>query len=97
MPEVVDDAVFTAVVEASATEVFTAVVEASVFDGAGTVANVVARPATLVVVVGVVAESPGLAPLAILSDAIFWSPVVLRDVADGVNFVVDPAGEFPPS
>jgi hypothetical protein len=47
--------------------IYTAVVEASVFDGAGTVANVVARPATLVVVVGVVAESPGLAPLAILS------------------------------
>jgi hypothetical protein len=77
--------------------IYTAVVEASVFDGAGTVANVVARPATLVVVVGVVAESPGLAPLAILSNAIFWSPVVLRDVADGVNVVVDPAGEFPPS
>ena len=77
--------------------IYTAVVEASVFDGAGTVAKNVARPATLVVVVGVVAESPGLAPLAILSNAIFWSPVVLRDVADGVNVVVDPAGEFPPS
>ena len=48
--------------------VFAAIVEASVFDGAGTVAKNVARPATLVVVVGVVAESPGLAPLAILSD-----------------------------
>ena len=48
--------------------VFAAIVEASVFDGAGTVAKIVARPATLVVVVGVVAESPGLAPLAILSD-----------------------------
>ena len=47
---------------------FTAVVEASDFDGAVTVANVVARPATLVVVVGVVAESPGLTPLANLSD-----------------------------
>jgi hypothetical protein len=76
--------------------VFAAIVEASVFDGAGTVAKNVARPATLVVVVGVVAESPGLAPLAILSDVTVGSPVVLRDVADGVNFVVDPAGEFPP-
>jgi len=58
VPEVADDAVFTAVVEASAT------------DGVGTVANVMARPATLVVVVGVVIKSPGLAPLAIPPDAV---------------------------
>ncbi len=72
-------------------------VEASVFDGAGTVAEFVARPATLVMVVGVVAESPGLAPLAILSDVSFD----VRDSADGKysvdNPVVFPADTYLPN
>ena len=89
VPVVPNDAVFTAVVEASAT------------GGVGTVANVVARPATLVVVMGVVVDSPGLAPLAIPPDVVAWSPIV-RDAADGINSVdnpviFNPAGLFPPS
>ena len=68
----------------------------------GTVANVMARPATLVVVVGAIVESPGLAPLAIPPDAVAWSPAVVQDAADGINSVdnpviFNPAGLFPPS
>ena len=57
VPEVVNDSVFTAVVEASATV------------GVGAFANVMAGPATIVVVVGVVVEPPGLVPFAIPPDA----------------------------
>ena len=89
MPDVVDDAVFTAVVEASAT------------CGVKAIANVVARPATAVVVVGVVVKPPGFGPLAIPTDAVVWSPVVVGGVADGISVgnpvVFNPAGTLPPS
>ena len=62
--------VFTAIIVASATNVAVtfANIVAIVADDVRVDANVVARPATLVVVVGVVAESPGLTTLANLSD-----------------------------
>jgi hypothetical protein len=44
---------------------FAAVVEASATCGVKAVANVVAGPATIVVVVGVVVEPPGFIPLAV--------------------------------
>ena len=78
VPEIANDAVFIAVVEVSAT------------DGVGAVANVVAGPATIVVVVGVIIEPPGLVPFAIPPDALAWSPVVVQDVANGINSVVNP-------
>ena len=85
VPEVADDGVFTAVVEASAT------------DGLGAVANVMAGPATVVVVVGFVAKPPGLVPFAIPPDAISWSPVVVGGVAGGINSVVNPVVLLPPN
>ena len=69
--------------------------EASATDGLGAVANVMAGPATVVVVVGVVVEPPGLVPFAIPSDAIAWYPVVVGGVADGINSVVNPVVLLP--
>jgi hypothetical protein len=81
--------------------VFAAVVEASVTDGLKAVANVVARPATAVVVMGVVGEPPGFCPSSGSSDAVVLSPFVVGGVADGLSVgnpvVFNPAGVFPPS
>ena len=81
--------------------VFAAVVEASVTDGIEAVANVVARPATAVVVVGVVIEPPEFCPLAGSPDAVVRSPFVVGVVADGLSVgnpvVFNPAGKLPPS
>ena len=60
-----------------------------------------ARPATAVVVVRVVVEPPGFCPMAVLSDAVVWSPVVVGGVANDISVgnpvVFNPAGAFPPS
>jgi hypothetical protein len=80
--------------------VFAAVVEASATCGVKAVANVVARPATAVVVVGVVVEPPRFCPFAGSSDAVVLSPFGVGGVADGSvgnPVVFNPAGVFPPS
>ena len=77
--------------------VFTAGVEASATDSLGAVANVVAGPASVVVVVGVVVVAPGLVPLAVPPDALVWSPVVVRDVPNVINSVVNPVVFNPPN
>ena len=77
--------------------VFTADVEASATDGLGAVANVVAGPASVVVVVGVIVVAPGLVPLAVPPDATVGSPIIVRDAADVRNSVGNPIVFFPPS
>ena len=81
--------------------VFAAICEASVTDGLEAVANVVARPATAVVVVGFVVETPKFCPLAGSSDAVVRPPFVVGVFADdssvGNPVVFNPAGELPPS
>ena len=81
--------------------VFAAIVEASVTDGLEAVANVVARPATAVVVVGVVVEPPGFCPMAGSCDAVVRSPFGVGVVADGLSVgnpvVFNPASTVPPS
>jgi hypothetical protein len=77
--------------------VFTAGVEASATDGLGAVANVVTGPASVVLVVGVVVVAPGLVPLAVPPNAKAWSPVVVQDVANSINYFVDPVVFNPPN
>jgi hypothetical protein len=62
-----------------------------VTDGLKAVANVVARPATLVVVVGVVAESPGLTPLANNRGMKIKRPIKAKQIEEleNVNFDVN--------
>ena len=76
---------FIAAPEVAKDKVFTAIVKASATDGMGAVADVMARPANVVAVVGVVVKPPSLVAIAIPPDAIARSPIIVGAVADGID------------
>ena len=80
---------FLAVPEVFIDTVFTAVVEASATDGMRAVAKVMAGPAKTVVVVGAVIQSPSLFVFISPPDATARSPDVTGAVAEGIDADVD--------